>query len=167
MVYRMGRKFGEFQPKTKSVFPVDDSKRKGSKEFIALQKSSGGLAVGMTFFRLSERYGMEEFCSEHRRQLGSRNIFNEFDEFRKGVCQCETVMDMMKQYSSHNGDVDPNDMIKSEAERLTQEFNQEDHTDSIKHLHAKRGGKGAMIIWGVQIGNVFQVLMIDPNHESV
>ena len=33
------------------------------------------------------------------------------------------------------------------------------------HLHAQRGGKGRFVIHGVYFDNIFEILMLDPNHD--
>lgn len=118
-------------------------------------------------------YKCNVFClkklSKYDKQHKSENVFNELQKFLYEICECNSLAEVIKEYTSKNGSkIDKNNPI---IKRIKTKFNKVYPDEkglleaNILHLHTKKGGKEKFVIFGVNYDSIFYVLAFDPNHD--
>ena len=103
----------------------------------------------------------------------NREYFKELERFLfEAESNCKNISEMISQYTSRYGSkIYGNN--NSTVNRILKNFRKaypEDAgllSDHLLHVHAKRGGKGMFVIYGVTYDSTFYVLGFDPNHNSL
>ncbi len=135
---------------------------------LSITPTKRNIAVGISFFRLNEAYGMKAFCDMRGKIIGERDLFRELDDFRRKASQMNDMIAFLTLYQPHNGQPKTNAFRSAEAERLRENYGFKDFEEArILHIHAKMHGKGETVLWGFVYDNVFELLAIDPKHETI
>lgn len=113
-------------------------------------------------------------CLESLSKFDSKNkekhIFKDLQDFLyEAENYCETVESMISMYTSKSGSKISvsNSLVKSIVNKFIQEYPDDKglFSDSLIHIHTKRNGKGAFVIFGVSYESTFYVLGFDPDHS--
>ena len=124
------------------------------------------IVIGMTFIRLNGKYGLDDFCSLHRK-ISDRDIYDEFYAFKNTARKYTEMLEFLKAFSPKNGQPKKSDFQEEEAKRLKVQYDIDVDIHHIKHVHARPHGNGETVIWGYTYDNIFEILAIDPKHDSI
>ena len=125
-----------------------------------------GVVLGMTFIRLNDDYGLDEFCKKHRSN-SNHDVYKEFIELQNNVRKYKDMTQFLIAYSPNNGQTKNSEFQQLEVTRLKNKYGFEADAGHIKHIHAKPKGKRETVIWGYIYDNIFEVLAIDTEHKSI
>lgn len=132
---------------------------------IAIPQNSN-IVIGMTFIRLNGKFGLDDFCKLHRK-ISDRDIYDELNAFKNTARKYTEMLEFLKAFSPKNGQPQKSDFQEEEVKRLKNQYDIDIDSTHIKHIHAKLHGNGETVIWGYTYDNIFEVLAIDPKHESI
>ena len=119
--------------------------------------------IGITYLDITNNnYGFKGF---HKTAQGihDRNLYDEFGAFVRDAAKQKSISDVVTKYCSSFSLKNKDDKSIRLLQKIKKEYDV-DATD-IVHLHCKPGGSGKFVLHGFILRNVFEIVMIDPNHE--
>ena len=120
--------------------------------------------LGMTLLKLSGVYSFGELIKFAKKAPG-KNVAAELFELQKSVYACENIDEFLSRFHTRNGELpDGNKTLKAEIKRIRENFDKE-FNDTIIHIHSKPKGKGSFTLLGFVYDNVFEILLLDPDHD--
>ena len=110
--------------------------------------------LGMTWLKMTGSYSLAQL-----RKNAENDSYKELEHLQKAIRKYDTIEDFLTAFRPHNGEMDPNDneTLKNALKGMER--------DNIIHIHCKAHGFGKFTLFGFQYENVFEVLLLDPQHE--
>ena len=148
----------------KGLTNVQEPKRK-NQSLITPKIDNKHPSLGMSMVKLTGAYSLDEFIKVDK-SSPERNIRIELLDLQKSLRRYDNILDFMKDHRSKHGQISSrdNEVLKAELKRIRLKFDKE-FNDPIKHIHVKPKGAGSFVLFGFVNGYVFEVLLLDPNHE--
>lgn len=115
--------------------------------------------IGITFLE-KNNFGIKHLFKECKKSI---NVLEQFYNFLNQARHYDSIGELIKDYISHNHSKNCDEKSKNKMKELETKFNLE--AIDIIHLHCAKGGKGSFVLHGFQIGNIFEIIWIDPSHE--
>lgn len=121
--------------------------------------------LGMTLMKTTGAYSLDGL-SKYSKKHSERQIFSELLALQKEMCRCESITKFLERFHTRNGDIDVKSKkaLKDEIKRVQDTFGMRLGND-VTHIHSKPLGKGQFTLFGFVYDNVFEVLLLDPEHE--
>ena len=121
--------------------------------------------LGMTLLKITGSYSLDGF-SKFSKKNPDRRIYSELLDLQREMYKCKSMTAFLKRFHTRNGDINVagNKALKEEVVRIRNTFGADLENDII-HIHGKALGKGAFTLFGFVYDNVFEVLLLDPEHE--
>lgn len=110
--------------------------------------------VGITNIGCTSKYSLKAMAKPPKRLAD----FAELERFIEEFKECESLEVAISRYISYNKGKNTDKESRQLVKRLG-------YQNEMIHLHAQRGGKGRFVIHGVYFDNIFEILMLDPNHD--
>nr|DAV02256.1 MAG TPA: hypothetical protein [Caudoviricetes sp.] len=120
--------------------------------------------IGITYLNLaSNNYNLKHLAEVHNKQRGNKDVFKDLECFIGNVNKEKmTIQKVIEIYHSRyhlkNNDETSREIVKQLKEKGI------DATDLV-HLHCKANGKGKFVLHGFILDNVFEIVLLDPEHE--
>lgn len=135
----------------------------GAEPFLNIQIREKRPVLGMTLMKITGAYSLDALCKLSKKNP-DKKIFSELYDLQKQVYSCKNVTEFLSRFHSRNGELRDNAELKAELKRIRGTFDKE-FSDNIIHIHSKPLGKGQFTLFGFVYDNVFEILLLDPEHE--
>lgn len=126
-------------------------------------KSKVKPSVSITYLDYNGNYGIKNFHKTHYSQKGERDILKELGDFLYKARKFENINDLVINFTSPKGSKNKDRASINKMIQIQKEFNIE--TSDMIHLHCCSGGTGKMVFHGFILGNCFEIVWIDPDHQ--
>lgn len=121
--------------------------------------------LGMTLMKTTGSFSMDDF-SKFSKKNPDRHIYKELLDLQLEMQKCENMSIFLDRFHTRNRQIDVNSKkaLKDEVKRIREVFGKDLESD-ITHIHSKPIGKGRFTLFGFVYENVFEVLLLDPDHK--
>ena len=124
-----------------------------------LQKKPTGVHIGITYLD-RKKYGLKDLFAVAK---GNRQCLDDFYQFLDSAREKNDIGEFITEFVSHNRANNQDALSKNKVKALQQDYQLE--VDHLIHLHCKRGGKGKFVVHGFQIGDIFEIVWLDSEHN--
>ena len=148
----------------KKLINVQEPKT-GAEPLVDISIEEKRPVLGMTLLKITGAYSLDHF-SKFAKKNPDRQIYSELLDLQQEMYRCKSMSEFLNRFHTRNGEINvsSNTALKQEAVRIRSAFGAELENE-IKHIHGKALGKGEFTLFGFVYDNVFEVLLLDPEHE--
>ena len=116
--------------------------------------------LGMTYMKIKGSYSLKDLSKN-----ADENSYEELKSLQEKIREFRSIEDFLDYFSSKHGEISPenNQTVKDEQKRARDITGNQNLT--IRHIHCKARGNGKFVLFGFQYENVFEILLLDPQHE--
>ena len=134
------------------------------KEIEPHVKSKSKPVLGMTWMRIEGAYSLRDLGKMDRKNPDG-GYYEELRNLQEGIQKYDTLDQFMDAFHTRHGEINPdsNEILKEELKRIRRLRPIE--KENIIHIHCKSRGKGKFTLFGFEYENVFEILLLDPEHE--
>ena len=124
--------------------------------------------LGMSLMKITGSYSLQAI--HDRNPDKRRENYRELEHLQRELIKFKTIDDFLEHFTPRHGEVSPenNPDLKKELERVKKLLGSsglDSNSINIRHIHSRAKGKGKFTLFGFQYENVFEILLLDPEHE--
>ena len=137
--------------------------KRSAEPFVDVKVIEKRPVLGMTMLKLKGAYSMDALAKLSKRDAG-RDVYQELQDLQKSMYTYENMSSFMKDYHTKYGEYETasQDALRREKKRLRELFALD--LSGFQHIHTRPRGNGKFTLIGFVYDNVFEVLMLDPEH---
>lgn len=135
----------------------------GAEPLLNIQIPEKRPVLGMTLMKITGSYSLDTLYKLSKKNPDKR-LMDELRELQNQIYWSKSITEFLNRFHTRYGELRDNKELKAELKRIRSTFDKE-FSDNVIHIHSKPLGKGQFTLFGFVYANVFEVLLLDPNHE--
>lgn len=136
-----------------------DQKLKITSEIFPTKKPKSDLHISITYLDDSN-YNFEHIVKIGK---GNHTLVKDLQRFISKAREYKSIDELIKNHKPHSSIKNKDSSSERKIKELRDKYNLE--IDYMCHIHCKRNGNGQVVLHGFRIGNNFEIVWIDLEHN--